>query len=225
MDEKKDICISCRDVSLYDNRKNKLLDHINLEIERGKVYGIVGRNGSGKTMLFRAICGLWKISEGKIEVDHQVIGKDIDFIKDAGISIGETAFIGNLSGLDNLLLLADINKKIEKKDIFQTLEIVLLDREKKKKYRKYSLGMKQKLRLAQAFMEHPSVLILDEPFNGLDSIAIKQIREYLLEQKKSGVTILIASHMAEDIEILCIYYIWKRKLGERNSKKDVDCYI
>ena len=143
MDEKKDICISCRDVSLYDNRKNKLLDHINLEIERGKVYGIVGRNGSGKTMLFRAICGLWKISEGKIEVDHQVIGKDIDFIKDAGISIGETAFIGNLSGLDNLLLLADINKKIEKKDILQTLEIVLLDREKKKKYRKYSLGMKQ----------------------------------------------------------------------------------
>lgn len=113
----------------------------------------------------------------------------------------------------------------EKKDILQTLEIVLLDREKKKKYRKYSLGMKQKLRLAQAFMEHPSVLILDEPFNGLDSIAIKQIREYLLEQKKSGVTILIASHMAEDIEILCIYYIWKRKLGERNSKKDVDCYI
>lgn len=216
MEEPKDICIKCRDVSLYDTKKNILLDHINLEIERGKIYGIVGRNGSGKTMLFRAICGLWKVSEGQIEVDHQIIGKDVDFIQNAGISIGETAFIGNLSGLDNLLLLADINKEIKKEDILQTLKMVLLDAEKKKKYRKYSLGMKQKLRLAQAFMEHPAILILDEPFNGLDSTAIKQIRKYLLEQKKAGVTMLIASHIAEDIEILCdkVYQIENGKIVE-----------
>lgn len=214
--------IECENVSLCDKRNHYLLDHINLSLEKGKIYGIVGRNGSGKTMLFRAICGFWKANEGKIIVDGKEIGKDVEFIQNAGVSIGESQFIGGLSGLKNLQMLAEIRNKIRIEEILKTLEEVQLLEEKDKKYRKYSLGMKQKLRLAQAFMEQPDILILDEPFNGMDQESVKRMRQYLLEQKEKGTTILLASHIREDIDMLCdeIYQMDVGKLKKYHEEDE-----
>lgn len=196
-----------------------LLNDINLSLEKGKIYGIVGRNGSGKTMLFRVICGFWKPTNGEVVVDGKRIGKDMEFLQNAGVVIGETNFLSGVSGFDNLMMLAEINKKIKGEQVLKTLEEVQLLKDKDKKYRKYSLGMKQKLRLAQALMEKPEILILDEPFNGLDKESVKQIRELLLKQKEEGVTILIASHIAEDIDLLCDE-IYELDLGRIEKRSD-----
>lgn len=184
-------------------RKNEILKDISADFQRGKIHGLIGRNGSGKTMLMKCICGLVNPTSGKITVDGKRIGRDCDFPENTGIIIETPGFIPYYSGYKNLKLLADLRKKITHEDIKSTMEKVGLDPELKLHVRKYSLGMRQRLGLAQAIMENPDLLILDEPMNGLDKDGVKDMREYLLDLKEQGKTILIASHSAEDIDVLC----------------------
>lgn len=194
--------IKVSDVSLILKNVPILID-INVSFERGKIHGLIGRNGSGKTMLMKCICGFVKPTEGTIIVDGKRIGKDCDFPENTGIIIETPGFIPYYSGYKNLKLLADLRKKITHEDIKSTMEKVELNPELKLHVRKYSLGMRQRLGLAQAIMENPDLLILDEPMNGLDKDGVKDMREYLLDLKERGKTILIASHSAEDIDVLC----------------------
>ena len=184
-------------------QKNEILKDISMHFERGKIHGLIGRNGSGKTMLMKCICGFVKANSGEITVDGMRIGKDCDFPKNAGIIIETPGFIPYYSGYKNLKLLADLRGKISREDIRKTMEKVGLNPDLKRHVRKYSLGMRQRLGLAQAIMENPDLLILDEPMNGLDKDGVADMREYLLALKEQGKTILIASHSAEDIDILC----------------------
>lgn len=184
-------------------KETTALDHVSIEFEQGKIHGIIGRNGSGKTVLFKSICGFMPLTEGKITVNGKVIGKDVDVPKNVGVIIEAPGFLPNYSGFKNLKLLAMIQKKIDKKTIKDTMTRVGLDPNSKKWVSKYSLGMRQRLGIAQAIMENPDILILDEPMNGLDNHGVEDIRTLLLGLKEEGKTILIASHSAEDIDILC----------------------
>lgn len=180
-----------------------ILVNVNARFEQGQIHGLIGRNGSGKTMIMKCICGFVKPTSGKITVNGKVIGKDCDFPENTGIIIETPGFIPYYSGYKNLKLLADLNKKISKEDIIQTMKKVGLSPELKRHVRKYSLGMRQRLGLAQAIMENPDSLILDEPMNGLDKDGVNDMRQYLLDLKAQGKTIIIASHSAEDISVLC----------------------
>ncbi len=182
---------------------DQVLKEINLFMERGRVYGIVGNNGSGKTVLMKCICGFLTTTTGVIRVFGKQIGKDVDFPESLGVIIETPGFLTNLTGRRNLEILADMQKKITKADIRLVLEKVGLDPDMKKPVAKYSLGMRQRLGIAQAIMEDPELLILDEPFNGLDKNGVAEMRKILLELKSSGRTILLASHNEEDIRILC----------------------
>lgn len=184
-------------------KENLILNNINVEFEKGKIHGLIGRNGSGKTMLMKCICGFVKPTSGEIFVRGKKVGKDFDFPPDVGIIIETPGFIPYYSGLKNLKLLAGLNKKIGVDEVKNAMQKVGLDPELKRHVRKYSLGMRQRLGLAQAIMENPDILILDEPFNGLDKDGVSDMREYLLDFKAQGKTILIASHSAEDISVLC----------------------
>ena len=184
-------------------QKNEILKNVSIHCERGKIHGLIGRNGSGKTMLMKCICGFVKPTSGEITVDGKRIGKDCDFPNNAGIIIETPGFIPYYSGVKNLKLLADLRKKITTDDIRSTMKQVGLDPDLKRHVRKYSLGMRQRLGLAQAIMENPDLLILDEPMNGLDKDGVEDMRKYLLDLKAQGKTILIASHSAEDIDVLC----------------------
>lgn len=180
-----------------------ILKTINVEFEKGKIHGLIGRNGSGKTMLMKCICGFIKPTEGTIHVAEKQIGKDCDFPENVGIIIETPGFIPYYSGYKNLKLLADLKKKINGTQVKSAMRQVGLDPDLKRHVKKYSLGMRQRLGLAQAIMENPDLLILDEPMNGLDKDGVADMRKYLLNLKEQGKTILIASHSAEDIEILC----------------------
>lgn len=180
-----------------------VLKSINVYFEKGKIHGLIGRNGSGKTMLMKCICGFVKPTSGEIIVSGKRIGKDYDFPDNTGIIIETPGFIPYYSGYKNLKLLADLRGKITKDDIRKTMKQVGLDPNLKRHVRKYSLGMRQRLGLAQAIMENPGLLILDEPMNGLDKDGVADMRQYLLNLKEQGKTILIASHSAEDIDVLC----------------------
>lgn len=182
--------------------KQAVLSDINLKLESGKIYGFVGRNGCGKTMLFRAICGLIFPTTGEIIINGETLKNDIN-IGNIGVMIEKPKFLPNLTGFENLQMLASINNKITDKEIEETLKLLQLYENKDKKYHKYSLGMKQKLGIAQAIMEKPDIIILDEPFNGLDDKSVESLRDILKELKKQNKTILIATHIKEDIEILC----------------------
>jgi ABC-2 type transport system ATP-binding protein len=184
-------------------KKTEILKSISIDFEKGRIHGLIGRNGSGKTMLMKCICGFVKPTNGTIIVDGKQIGKDCDFPENAGIIIETPGFIPYYSGYKNLKLLADLNKKINSDKIKESMRQVGLDPNLKRHVKKYSLGMKQRLGLAQAIMENPDLLILDEPMNGLDKDGVADMREYLLDLKKQGKTIIIASHSSEDIEILC----------------------
>ena len=184
-------------------QKNEILKDISVHFERGKIHGLIGRNGSGKTMLMKCICGFVKLTSGEIFVDGKRIGKDCDFPKNTGIIIETPGFIPYYSGYKNLKLLADLRGKISRDDIRKTMEQVGLNPDLKRHVRKYSFGMRQRLGLAQAIMENPDLLVLDEPMNGLDKDGVSDMRQYLLDLKSLGKTILIASHSAEDIDILC----------------------
>ena len=199
---------------------NIIWDHSKLQLAKGKIYGFVGKNGSGKTMLFRAICGLIKPNEGSISVDGKLLHKDISFPESLGATIEAPGFWDELTGYENLELLSKIKGLIGKKEINRALERVGLKQDDLRIYRKYSLGMKQRLAIAQAIMESPDLLILDEPTNGLDAEGVDQIRQVLLEENQRGATILIASHNKEDISILAdkIYRVIDGKLTEEAKK-------
>ena len=182
-------------------KKDILLDHVSYQCEQGKIHGIVGRNGSGKTLLMKCICGFIRPNEGHIYVRDKEIGKDIDFTPDTGIIIETPGFIPYYSGYRNLKVLAAINNRISRKDIENAMYQVGLDPTMKKRVATYSLGMRQRLGIAQAIMEDPS--LMDEPFNGLDKHGVEEMREYFLSLKKKGKTILLTSHNTEDIEYLC----------------------
>lgn len=194
--------ITVKDVSLKI-KKDMILKDITAEFTDGKIHGIIGRNGSGKTMLMKCICGFIKPTEGEITVSGKRIGTDCDFPESIGVIIETPEFIPYYSGFKNLKLLADIRHKITDDDIRRSMELVGLDPKLKKSVKKYSLGMRQRLGLAQAVMENPDLLILDEPMNGLDKDGVGDMRRYLLNLKEQGKTILIASHSAEDIDVLC----------------------
>lgn len=183
--------------------EEQVLKDVCFEFQEGKIYGIVGNNGSGKTVLMKCICGFLNPSSGKILVNYKEIGKDVDFPENIGVIIETPGFLPNLTGMKNLEILASLQHKIGKERIQEVLQTVGLDPKLKKPVSKYSLGMRQRLGIAQAVMEDPSILILDEPFNGLDKHGVEEIRKILLELKKEGKSILLASHNAEDIRILC----------------------
>lgn len=180
-----------------------VLNKVSVSFEQGKVHGLIGRNGSGKTMLMKCICGIVPYKIGEIRVNDKMIGKDVDIPENIGVIIETPGFIPNYSGFNNLKFLAKINNKISSNEIRKAISSVGLDPDDKKHVGKYSLGMRQRLGLAQAIMENPDLLILDEPMNGLDKDGVSDMRKYLLDLKEQGKTLLIASHSAEDIDILC----------------------
>lgn len=192
-------------------KKAKLLSDINLTLHSGKVYGLRGRNGSGKTVLMKCICGFMRPTEGSVSVNSKVIHRDMDFLPSAGIIIEEPGFFPNYSGFKNLKILAGIQNRITDDKIRQMMELVGLDSTMKKPVGKYSLGMRQRLGIAQAMMEDPDILVLDEPTNGLDEDGVEWFRQFILEQKEKGKLILLASHSREDIEMLSdeVYYMEK----------------
>ena len=184
-------------------RENIVLNNVSLEIEQGSVTGLVGRNGSGKTVLMKCILGLVTPTSGTITVRGKQVGKDIDIPDNVGVIIETPGFLPNFSAYNNLMQLAKIRRKIGKAEVRAAIEKVGLNPDDKKHVGKFSLGMRQRLGLAQAIMENPDLLILDEPMNGLDKDGVADMRQYLLALKEQGKTILIASHSAEDIDILC----------------------
>ena len=190
----------------------KVLDKVNIEMEKGKIYGIVGRNGSGKTVLMKCMCGFMTVDQGSIIVQGKEVGVDIDMPDNLGIIIETPGFLMNYSGYNNLNFLYTIKNKPNRKKIEEIIRTVGLDPKSKKHVGKYSLGMRQRLGIAQALMENPEILILDEPMNGLDNQGVEDIRKILLEQKEQGKTILIASHNREDIDILCDH-VWQMDKG------------
>ena len=188
-----------------------ILNNISVNFQKGKIYGIVGTNGSGKSMMFKAICGLINSTKGEIKVFDEVI-KDGSFPKSTGIIIENPGFLPQYSGFKNLKILASINNVVSDEDIKNVISLVGLEPNDKRAVKKYSLGMKQRLGIAQALMEKPKLLILDEPMNGLDEDGVKLIRDILLGLKKESVTILLASHNKEDISELCDE-VYKMKKG------------
>lgn len=184
-------------------KDKSILNNINISMNKGKVYGFVGRNASGKTVFFKLLCGFLSPTEGKICIEGREIGKDIDFPEDCGVIIENPGFIDNISGIKNLKILADINKKIDEDKIRNTIKLVGLDPDDRRSVKNYSLGMKQKLAIAQAIMEDPKILVLDEPMNSLDEESVEIIRDIIIDMKNKGVTVLISSHIKEDIEVLC----------------------
>jgi len=189
----------------------EVLHDVNLDLEEGHIYGFIGRNGSGKSVLFKIICGLYYPTTGSVIVDGIDIHKNDIFPNDMRVLIEKPNFLPNLTGLDNLKLLASIQNRITEEDIILILDKLNLKKDMNKLYHKYSLGMKQKLAVAQVLMENPKMMIFDEPFNGIEEKTVEVIKKILLEEKKSGKIILIASHIKEDIEELAdadtIYFV------------------
>ena len=189
-----------------------VLRNVNAEFCAGKIHGIVGMNGSGKTMLFKCICGFVRPDSGRVLVNGRQIGKDVDFPEDTGFIIETPGFLPDDTAYQNLKMLADVKRKIGGEDIKKTLEKVGLDPVSKKPVKKYSLGMRERLGIAQAIMESPKLLVLDEPFNGLDKKGVAEVYEILKELKGKGTTILLASHNEMDIQTLCDE-IYEMELG------------
>lgn len=184
--------------------KNQLvLNNINVKFSNGHIYGIIGRNGSGKTVLLKCICGFLKPTTGVISVNHKIVGKDIDFPENLGFIIETPGFLLNYSGYKNLKYLASIREKIDSNEIKESMSLVGLDSADKKHVGKYSIGMRQRLGIAQAIMEKPDILVLDEPMNALDKNGVEEMRRLFLKMKSEGKLILLTSHNREDIEILC----------------------
>ena len=173
--------------------EEQVLKGISREFETGKIHGIVGNNGSGKTVLMKCICGFLSPTEGRVVVDGKTIGKDVDFPENIGIIIETPGFLPGLTGIKNLKILASLKRKIGDEEIRNVIRKVGLDPDLKKPVSKYSLGMRQRLGIAQAIMEDPSILILDEPFNGLDKNGVMQMRKLIKELREDGKTIILAN--------------------------------
>lgn len=184
-------------------RKEQVLSDVNLVILPGQICGIIGKNGSGKTVLMKCICGFLKPDKGSIRVNGKTVGRECDFPERLGVIIETPGFLPALSGYRNLKILADLKGEIGKQEIRKTMERVGLNPGMKKPVAKYSLGMRQRLGIAQAIMENPDVLVLDEPFNGLDKEGAAAMRRLVQELKAQGKAVLLASHNAQDIEELC----------------------
>ncbi|MBO5383958.1 MAG: ABC transporter ATP-binding protein [Ruminococcus sp.] len=198
---------------------NKVVDNVNITMESGKVYGLCGYNGCGKTMLMRLIAGLIHPTKGTISYDGKVLGKQLDFPPSIGILIENPAFLDSRSGFDNLKLLASIKGKADKNTVSASIRRVGLDPDDKKKYRKYSLGMKQRLGIAAAVMESPDLIILDEPTNALDSDGVEITQKLIREERERGALIIMTCHDREILENMCdvIYTIEHGKIIDERS--------
>lgn len=186
-----------------DFGQDRVLKCVNRDFESGKIHGIVGNNGSGKTVLMKCICGFLLPTEGTVIVNGRRVGKEVDFPPDLGVIIETPGFLPGVTGVKNLEILASLNKKIDLSEIADAIRRVGLDPHMKKPVGKYSLGMRQRLGIAQAIMEDPSLLILDEPLNGLDKHGVAEMRKLIKGLSAEGKTILLASHNQGDIDELC----------------------
>ena len=217
MREHNEITIHVNDaVKIYGDQT--VLNHVSLELRSGKIYGFVGQNGSGKTVLFKSICGFTKLTKGNVEVLGKKIGTDADMAENVGAIIETPGFLTSFNAFRNLKFLASLRNKIDDNKIKETIRLVGLDPDSKKKVGKFSMGMRQRLGIAQAIMEDPEILILDEPFNGLDKNGTAEMRRLLLDMKEMGKTILLASHSSEDIEILCDE-VYEMEMGVCTKRK------
>ena len=183
--------------------QERVLKNVTRDFEKGKIHGIVGNNGSGKTVLMKCICGFLIPDSGSITVNGERVGVDVDFPRDMGLIIETPGFLPNMTGVKNLEILASLNKKIGLEEIAASIRRVGLDPLMKKPVGKYSLDMRQRLGIAQAIMEDPALLILDEPLNGLDKHGVREMRQLIKGLKEQGKTILLASHNQGDIDELC----------------------
>lgn len=190
-----DVCVELK--------RKKIIKNVNVSGELGQVLGFIGENGSGKTILFKAICGFVKLTAGKIQVGKEEIGKDVDFPSSTGILIENPGFIPSMTGFDNLYSLALLMKDVSKQDVLNLIDLVGLTDSKNIKFSKYSLGMKQRLGIAQALMGNPHLVILDEPFNGLDNQGINLLLELILKLKHENKLVLLTSHRNEDLAKVC----------------------
>lgn len=179
-------------------KNNEIIKNISYQFDCGKIYGLYGRNGSGKTVFLKLLSGFYKLDSGSVLYDGVSYSKN-NVCKDVRVLIDGPSFYGDLSGYDNLKLLADINKKISNKEIEDILKVVNLYDEKDKKYSKYSLGMKQKLGIAQALMENTKYIFLDEPFNGVEEATVTKLIDYIKGIKEDKV-IIISTHIKEDLD-------------------------
>lgn len=183
--------------------KDVVLHELSTSFQTGQIHGVIGRNGSGKTVMYKCICGFLRPSAGTVTVFEKVIGRDVDFAPSTGMLIEAPGFLPNESGMKNLRWLSRIGERLPRERLHEVMDLVGLDPASKKKVAAYSLGMRQRLGLAQALMGKPRLLILDEPFNGLDKRGVEEVRSLLLGLKQEGVTILLASHNPDDIRLLC----------------------
>lgn len=198
--EVKNLSKSFKDISIINN--------INIKFESGNIYGLYGRNGSGKSVFLKLICGFYRPTEGEILYDGINLDANLKFPQNLRALIEKPSFFPELTGYENLKLLAQIQNKISDKEILESLETVNLIQEKDKKFSKYSLGMKQKLGIAQAIMENPDIIILDEPFNGVEQVSVEKIINYLKNEKMKNKIIIFCTHIKEDLDKLAdkIYY-------------------
>lgn len=197
-----DIGVSVQHITKRFGSETVLKD-VSMELEQGKIHGIIGRNGSGKTVLMKCICGFLRPTEGTAQVFGKTIGKDCDFSPDTGMLIETPGFLPHETGVNNLLWLAQLGKRASKERVKSLIEMVGLDPALRKPVSQYSLGMRQRLGIAQALLDDPALLILDEPMNGLDKSGVRSIRDLLLSLKAQEKTIILASHFAQDIDELC----------------------
>lgn len=190
--------------NVYKSFKNiEVLHDVSLQADKGSICGIIGRNGSGKTVLFKCICGFLQIDRGEIQIEGKAVGRDKSTLSNLGIIIESPGFLRHYSGYKNLEFLMGLNGKPDREKINDVLDLVGLAEQRNKKVGKYSMGMRQRLGIAQAIMEDQNILILDEPMNGLDNQGVEDMRQLLLKLKEKGNTILLASHNQEDIRQLC----------------------
>lgn len=190
--------------NVYKSFKNiEVLHDVSLQADKGSICGIIGRNGSGKTVLFKCICGFLQTDRGEIQIEGKAVGRDKSTLSNLGIIIESPGFLRHYSGYKNLEFLMGLNGKPDREKINDVLDLVGLAEQRNKKVGKYSMGMRQRLGIAQAIMEDQNILILDEPMNGLDNQGVEDMRQLLLKLKEKGNTILLASHNQEDIRQLC----------------------
>lgn len=196
---------------------NVILDNVSLSLHSGMIYGLQGPNGSGKTMLMRLVSGLIRATSGEVRIDGQLLGKEMDFPHSIGLLIETPAFLPNHTGLKNLELLAQIKNEIGAEDVRNAIQRVGLNPDDKRTFRRYSLGMKQRLGIASAIMERPDILILDEPINALDENGVAQICEIIKEERDRGALIIIACHDAHILESMAdeIYSIYEGKVKKK----------
>lgn len=200
-------------------KRNKIIDDVSVSFESGKIYGLKGINGSGKTMMMRLICGLIKPNEGRILIQGKCLWKELNFPESIGILIENPSFLDDYSGMENLKILAGLKRKTSDQRIREVMEKVGLNPDDKKKYKKYSLGMKQRLGIAAAVMEQPEIILLDEPTNALDSEGIAQLGNILDEEKNRGALIILTCHDFELLKQFCdeIYYIEVGKIVNHST--------